>query len=411
MVQPSRGPLVESFQERAQTRLSKDYPVALPVSGRIGRIDLEPGDKVQKGQILTTFDAYPLRNQERSDRVTISQLETRLKNARDLSVERAERTSASKAVKVARSRLGTLEAQLQSALTEEAQAKRDYERTRELVKGGALPEQRLETDRLRYRQATLAVKAQRRQLTEARAEVARTRAGVTAVDERMRVKLEQAREIQNEIERARVALDRTQYEVGRSPIEAPIDGVVLARKIQGPVDLPAGTELLRLGRLEDLEGVSEVLSQDALKLELGDRVELDLGAGTKRLPATVREIEPAGFTKLSSLGVEQQRVLVLMDLEQRPAGLGIGYEMQARFVVEEKDEVLKIPRFSVLEDAEGRRFVLKVVGGRLQKQVIEVGLQGGHRVRSVKWIRRGRSDREDPRNAAEGGGVCRNRRF
>lgn len=394
---------MESFQERAQTRLSKDYPVALPVGGRIGRLDLEPGDKVTRGQTLTSFDAFPLRNQEQLDRASIDQLNTRLRNSRDLRVEEAELKSAEQAVRVARSRLGTLRAQLQSSQKVEAQARRDYQRTQNLVQEGALPQQRLEADRLRYEQAALASQAQRRQLNEAQAEVARAQTAVNAVRERMRVKLEQSQEVERELDRARLALDRTQYEVGKSLIEAPVDGVVLERKVQGPIDLPAGTVLLRIGRLEDLEGVSEVLSQDALKLELGDRVELDLGAGTELLRATVREIEPAGFTKLSSLGVEQQRVLVLLDLEKRPQGLGVGYEMQARFVVEEKAEVLKIPRFSVLEDSQGQKFVLKVVSGRLQKQVIKVGLQGDTELEVLEGLNEGDQLVKTPETRLKGG--------
>ena len=375
-VQPTLGPLQVSFQERAKTRLAKDYPVALPVSGRIGRLDLEPGDAVERGQVLTTFDAFSVKNKEQLDLATIQQLQTRLTNSRDLSIEKAERVAAVRGVTAARAQVGTLKAQLLTARREAQQAQVDLRRTQTLVDSGALPEQQLERDRLRRDQAALQIRQLQRQIQQAQAEVARAQASVTAVDRRMQTKLRQSQEVEAEIARSRVALSQSQYDVNRTSITAPIDGLVLERMVQGPIELPAGSVLVRLGKREDLEGVSEVLSQDALKLQLGDRVELDPGGQVESIKATVREIEPTGFTKLSSLGVEQQRVLVLLELENQPPALGIGFEMQARFIVDEKSEALKIPRFSVLQDEQGQRYVFKIAGSTISKQVIQIGLEG-----------------------------------
>ena len=99
-------------------------------------------------------------------------------------------------------------------------------------------------------------------------------------------------------------------------------------------------------------------------------------AGPGLIRGRVKRVEPAGFTKLSSLGVEQQRVKVIVSLEDPYPGLGVGYHLQARFVTASQARALTVPRYSVLEDPDGAYYVLKVVDGKLHKQVVSLGLRG-----------------------------------
>jgi HlyD family secretion protein len=122
--------------------------------------------------------------------------------------------------------------------------------------------------------------------------------------------------------------------------------------------------------------MSEVLTEDALRLAPGSVVELIPGGGRPELTAHVKKIEPAGFTKLSSLGVEQKRVRVLARLSPVPSWLGAGYRLQARFVTGEKEKALLVDRFSVLQDPQGKSYVFKVVNGKLVRQDVELGLRG-----------------------------------
>ena len=126
--------------------------------------------------------------------------------------------------------------------------------------------------------------------------------------------------------------------------------------------------------------MAEVLTQDAVKLVEGMPVELTAVAGMEPFMGKVRLIEPAGFTKLSSLGIEQQRVRVVVALTNRPSGLGIGYRVRARFVVSRMERALWLPRFALLEGTDGKPYVLTVVDGKLAKREVELGLQGETRV-------------------------------
>ncbi|MFW6303833.1 MAG: efflux RND transporter periplasmic adaptor subunit, partial [Candidatus Sumerlaeota bacterium] len=119
---------------------------------------------------------------------------------------------------------------------------------------------------------------------------------------------------------------------------------------------------------------ADVLSEDALRLKVGDPVELDAAGREGPLTGSVKRIEPMGFTKRSSLGVEQQRVNIIFSLDESPDGLGVGYRLQARFITHSKQDALLVSRFSVLQDTDGSYYVLKIADGALQRQNVEVGL-------------------------------------
>ena len=144
--------------------------------------------------------------------------------------------------------------------------------------------------------------------------------------------------------------------------------------------MPAGEKLLSLGRSQDLEAMSEVLTQDALRLRIGTPVQLYPGPGRPPHLAHVSRIEPRGFTKLSSLGVEQKRVRVLMQLDKVPPNLGAGYRLEAEFVVGKHPQVLALPRPALLQKPDGSFYVFKVVAGHLKEQTVELGVSEDLRV-------------------------------
>jgi HlyD family secretion protein len=181
--------------------------------------------------------------------------------------------------------------------------------------------------------------------------------------------------VEQQLTQARARHARAQYDLRLIDILSPIEGVVLERFEQGGGPLPAGQPLLRLGNLRELEVVADVLTQDALRLAVGAEVLLTAAGLGESLDGRVERVEPAGFTKLSSLGVEQQRVKVIVAPGTRPSGLGVGYRLQARFFTGVKPDALIVPRFSVLQDEKGEHYVFKVVDGKLVRQAVEVGLR------------------------------------
>lgn len=364
-----------SFSERAETVLRKDYPVSLPVSGRISRIELEPGDRVRRGEQLVAFDQLPVSTQLSAQQARVEGQRLQQQALSDASVELREAEAARRrllAVEAESARFGPL---IEAAQTELANARIELKRVDTLVKGGALPSQRIETARLAVDQAEANLasrKAEREALRARQAEAASSVESWNAQAERRRA---QAQAQGAAVEEAQSLRQQAEHELAKAQIRSPVDGIVLSREVRGPQELPAGTVLLTLGRLEDLEVLCDVLSQDALQLRRGTSVILDPGSGRgKPLQGEVRLKEPQGFTKRSSLGVEQQRVRVRISLLDPPEDLGTGYELWARFVLDRKTAP-SLPSSCFVRQAEGYA-VWVVRQGKLHKIPVEVGTKG-----------------------------------
>lgn len=133
-----------------------------------------------------------------------------------------------------------------------------------------------------------------------------------------------------------------------------------------------GTPLLELGDSEAMEIVVDVLSEDAVRIDVGDSVVIDDWGGDRTLSGRVQRIEPSAFTKVSALGVEEQRVNVVVDLDERPERLGAGYRVEAAIVVWEEPEVLTIPS-SAIFSLEGSWQAFAIQDGRAELTVLQLG--------------------------------------
>ena len=135
-------------------------------------------------------------------------------------------------------------------------------------------------------------------------------------------------------------------------IHSPIDGLVLRVMEESSTIVVPGTSLVELGDPQDLEVVIDVLSTDAVKVKPGTHVYLEHWGGEKPLMGVVRLIEPSAFEKISALGVEEQRVNVIVDLEEdgAAAGLGDGYRVEARIIILEREDVVRVPVSALFRD-------------------------------------------------------------
>ena len=192
--------------------------------------------------------------------------------------------------------------------------------------------------------------------------------------------------IAHQLEQARARLARAEHDEALAEVRSPVDGVVLERFQQGDSAVAAGTPLLLIGNVDDMEVVAEVLTQDALRLAPGAAVELTAATRHQPISGKVKRIDPAGFTKVSSLGVEQQRVNVIVTLGEHPADLGVGYQLQARFYTGIAPDALSVPRFSVLQAPDQSYYVLKVVDGKLHRQTVTLGLCNDLRLQVVSGL-------------------------
>jgi HlyD family secretion protein len=373
---PYRGEIQESFTEPARTRLANTYPVTMPVSGRIARIDLEPGDEVKAGQTLVEFDRLPLERAVAEARAFVAELEARIAVQDDERVEEISLTEAKATAEAAVEAFKVAEAQVRGGKAQLDRALKELKRVEELAEQEAAPQRLLDDARLSAETMQAQMRQYESMREQAKAQLEAVGLGPRSIEQQLQLK-RLAREVfVHQLEQARARLSRAEHDLGLAAIRAPIDGVVLERYEQGDSSLLAGQPLLLLGNLAELEVIADVLTQDALRVAQGSDVVLEPAAGFDTIAGKVDRIEPAGFTKLSSLGVEQQRVNAIVSFNDPHEDLGVGYRLQARFITGSKNDALIVPRFSILQAPDRSFYVFKVVDGRLARQPVKIGLRG-----------------------------------
>ena len=340
----ARGPLIVTVDEEGVTRVRDRFIVSAPLSGRVLRIELDPGDRVKRGQVVA---------QVRAEAPPLLDARTRAE---------AEAGAAS-----AQAALGRARAEEQRARATLAQAQRDSARTRDLAASGAVAKQEAETHEVDVRVAEETVNAAAFAVRAAISELQRAQ--------------------------ARLAPLSPEAPTGRVvSVTAPVDGVVLKRLRESETVVPAGDPLVELGDPNGLEIVADLLSTDAVRVKVGDRAFVEQWGGDKRLEARVRRIEPAGFMKISALGVEEQRVNVVLDFADASsaarAALGDGYRVEVRVVIWESPNVVQVPTSALFRH--GEQWAVYVFdNGRAHRTIVELGHQTGQFAEVVTGLAEG----------------------
>lgn len=321
-VRLTAGRLQATVNEEGKTRIKHRYTVSAPVAGQLRRIELKPGAEVVAGQTLLAV----------IDPVTPGLLDERTRRLTE-----ARRDSAA--------------ANVEKARVAQRFALSEFARFQNLFKQQTISTQELENVQWRADSATKDLESAEALLRQAEAELA---------------SFEQA---------------ASGHEPARPPVEvtSPITGRVLRVLEENARVVAPGTPLLEVGNPSDLEVVVDVLSRDGAAIAPGIPVELSQWGGPDLLQGRVRLVEPAAFTKISALGVEEQRVNVIVDLlappEQRPT-LGDNFRVEARIVVWQADQVLKVPAGALFRRGE-QWCAFVVENGRAHARVIKVGRSSG----------------------------------
>jgi len=391
----SRGAISSYIEERAKTRLPRTFSITMPIDGRILPIELEEGDPVAAGQVVARLEPADLDTAVAQAEAHVGRLEASIvkNNDRRLELSMLEGIN-NELVSIDR----TVEAA--QAKTETSKAREDY-RTADLTrKEKAFGEQAATLKE--YEEAQLAdiearVNYRTDVLTLRALEAIRKAAQIwpRLVNEFIDKKKLTEAELRHELADARAALELAQRDRDRGLITSPVDGVVLHRAVENQRVLPPGQLLLEIGRLEELEVEAEVLSQEALQISVGDAVDIFGPAlGQEPVRGVVSRIEPRGFTKISSLGVEQQRVNVIIafadgTLEALLAAdrqLGVEYRVRVRIHTEHKNDAVMIPRSALFRSAADRWQAFVVRNGRARLVDLTIGLMNDAHVEVLEGL-------------------------
>lgn len=328
-----RGEVAEVVVEQGEARAHDRFVVAAPVAGRLTRIELHEGDAVRAGEALAWMAPVPL-----------TATEAEQARARLLAAEAQSRAAA---------------ADVARADATLAQARRETERAERLLAQRFVSGQALEQARLAEDAALAGQRAARERQQAAAAEVSN----------------------------ARAALQVTRDATRPLPVTAPASGRVLKLVEQSERVLAQGSPVVVIGDPERIEIVAEVLSTDAVRMKPGMRAAV-AGWGGAELPGRVRTVRPAAYTKVSALGVEEQRVDVVIDLEHAAPGLGDAYRIEARIEIAQRENATRVPTAALFRTGEVWR-VFVVDKGRLQARDVKIGLRGQDRAEVLDGLGEG----------------------
>jgi HlyD family secretion protein len=342
----SRAPLTVRVSEEGKTRIRNRYVVAAAVAGRMRRVPLKPGDEVQAGvTVLTVIEpaAAPLldpRSREQAEA--------------EVSLRQAAGKQAAQSLEAARAAL-----------------------------------QLAEADRARFRAVRRSGTVSQAERDRAEGEASIKAAEVRAIEFSIQVN-------DFRLAQARAALARPEVGTAGGVVEvkSPVAGRVLKVLQESEMVVVPGQPILEVGDPQDLEVEAEILSRDAVAMQPGDAVEIEQWGGEAPLRGRVRRIEPAAFTKVSALGVEEQRVLVLCDLIDPPPAakaLGDRFRVEVRVAIWHRDEVQVVPAGALFREGnvwktfvfrDGKALATTVTAGRSDGRLTEVlaGLEVGTEV-------------------------------
>jgi HlyD family secretion protein len=328
-----RAPLRVTVEEEGRTRVKDRFIISAPVAGYLQRIQLEVGDAVTQGQTLAVME--PLRPEVLDPR---------------------SRARAEAQVAAAQAALKSAEEQVISARAEDVYAQAEYRRKQQLLKDALVSQDDLDLAQTHARQAVAAKRS-----AEFAVEVARF-----------------------DLEAAQTALRYSISGNGEEPLEtvklrAPVASRVLAIHHESEGVVMTGEDLLEIGDPAALEVAVDVLSADAVRIRPGGAVQLQRWGGEQPLDGLVRVVEPSGFTKISALGVEEQRVWVIADItspRELWQQLGDGYRVEAHFILWDDDAVLQLPASALFRHADGWS-VFAIRDGKARRVAVQIGHSNG----------------------------------
>jgi HlyD family secretion protein len=333
-----RGRFEQSIEEDGRTRLRDRYTISAPVAAHKARITLREGDRVNAGDVVAVLTP-----------VMSSMVD-----------ERARREATAR-VQAARAGVALAGARAERARVAQEEARLELQRTEKLAREGFLAPSRLDS-------ARLALDAARRELEAAQAQ------REVAAHERSQA--------------AAVLQPAGTVSTGQPlTVRSPVAGVVLKVPLQSEGTIAAGTALLDVGDPARMEVLAELLTTDAVQAQAGTRAVIERWGGPP-VEGRVRRVEPAAFTKVSALGIEEQRVNVLLDIVDAPAAwrsMGDGFRVTVRVVTASADGATLVPVGALFPFADGGMAVYRVDGRRARLQPVELAGRNG----TAGWVRGG----------------------
>jgi len=393
------GPITSYVEDRGRTSLPDGarFVVSMPVDGRVLSVGPDVGQPVQTGQPLVEIDTEPLSLAVGEAKAAVAGNEVALDiNAYD----KLEKTALREANDLTRSMSSVVDASQKRV--EASRVQHDFadwwkQRVEKLTAESAAGDLELQKAKTDYAAAAVDLSYQQFLLAAVRVVDEIVNLYPQAVADFIELKGIYRGSIEQELAASKAQLAAAELKLSDATerVKSPIDGVVLERYVTHERVLPAGTPLIEVGDLSRLRGEVDLLTQEAANVTPGDKAEVfGLMPGAVPVAATVTRVDPAGFTKLSSLGVEEQRVTVTVEfnadalaaLRDSARLIGAGYRVRIRIHTAEVDDAVRVPRSALFRGDDGGWRVFAVEGGRARLTPVTVGLLNDTQVQIIEGV-------------------------
>lgn len=378
----SSGAIREFVDEQGQTRLPLTHQITMPFNGRIEPIELVEGATVKAGQVVARLVPLDLELAVADARAAVDRAKAAIEENDDIGVEN---TTLQQTLKMVESMDSTVKAADKRVTAGEAKltyANKNFRRMDDLRQRNAVAEDLFNQAEMQQVEASVDYQQDVLVAAAMHSMQAATILAPQVIRQYITRKSLTSRVKQHELAQAEARLKQQLRDQERGEMKSPIDGTILERRETNERQVAAGTILAAIGDLDTLEVEADILSQDVVNVALGQPVEIYGPAiGTASAHGKVTRIYPSGFTKVSSLGVEQQRVKVIVGFEsnelprlRQERGIGVGYRVRTRIFTASKESAILVPRSAMFRSPTGEWQVFAVRGGVAQLQAIQVGL-------------------------------------
>ena len=405
------GSIEEYVDEQGKTRLPQTYTITMPFSGRLEAISLQERDPVTQGTVVARISTADVTDARAAALAAVQRVDASIARNDDDDVEQLSKRQADRLVESMDKVVQASSSRVTAGKERLVKSEIFLKRVREMMAKGGATKTELDQAELDYVESN----ANHRQsllISESmKAMQAATLLLPGLVAEQIANKELTHAVLEKEREEAAARLREVETRIQRSEMRSPVDGIVLNRIVRDEQFLPASAPLLRIGQLTELEVETDVLSRDAFRVRPGNAVGI-YGPGVGRslanaIPGTVTRIHPAGVTKISSLGIEQQRVKVIVRFDRddphvvqllADQQLGAGYRVRVRIVSKRKEKSLVIPRTALFRGDQNHWQLFAVRDGKTQIQEVALGIENDDWVEIAAGLQEGESVVLNPEN-------------
>jgi len=375
----TRGPIRETVEEEGRTRVVERYVVSMPVPGRVRRIVLKEGASVGEGEVVAEIDPVELHSRVAETEAQIDALRHRKEGVATKLPKEEELERAKILEQQATEALDVAQRELEAARASLVKAQKDLGRTRAALESGTGSSEDVDTAEAEEVRAREDVRAGEVRVQIRGLEIRATKLDTRILEARTKDYDWEEKDYAAQIEALDSSLAALKDDLARTKVTSPAAGTVLNVYLESEQVVAAGTPLLEIGDLRQLEVEADFLSEDAAHMRQGMLAEIfGRALGDRVIEGKIKRIYPAAFKKISALGVEQQRVTVVVGFGAGEVPLGDRFGVEVRVVLDQRADAILVPEGALFRVG-GKWNVFAVEGGRARRRAVETGLRDGRR--------------------------------